>query len=108
MPIPSLTVLLPCYIPNEQDIVEETIEHLLTKLRYTRSFTLVVCYNTPHPLPIEEKLAAMEGQRWQGACGGLNTLRVLNVRDSTTTKSVTKHFHCGARAARQHQDPLLP
>eukprot|EP00966_Prymnesium_polylepis_P200146 4638281-Prymnesium_polylepis.2 len=26
----------------------------------------------------------MEGQRWQGACDGLNTLRVLNVRDSTS------------------------
>ena len=60
-PIPSLTVLLPCYMPNEQALVEETVEHILTRLRYPRSFTLVVCYNTPRPLPIEEKLARMDG-----------------------------------------------
>eukprot|EP00965_Chrysotila_dentata_P076346 2521613-Pleurochrysis_carterae.AAC.3 len=32
LPVPSLTVLLPCYMPNEQTIVESTIEHVLTQL----------------------------------------------------------------------------
>ena len=83
--VPSLTILLPCYMPNEQDLVEETIDHILTKLRYPRSFTLVVCYNTPRPLPIEETLAEMDGSAREGACAGtLNTLKVLKVTESTS------------------------
>lgn len=86
LPIPSLTVLLPCYMPNEQGLVEETIEHILTKLRYPRSFTLVVCYNTPHALPIEARLAEMDGAAYDGASGDgtLNTLRIRKVVGSTS------------------------
>jgi len=103
-PIPSLTVLLPCYMPNEQGLVEETIEHILTKLRYPRSFTLVVCYNTPHALPIEAKLAEMDGQAYDGAGGDgtLNTLRIHKVHGST---SKSHNLNAALEAVRRDGDP---
>ena len=33
---PTLTVLVPCYMPNEQVLIMSTIERILTKLQYPR------------------------------------------------------------------------
>ena len=48
---PTLTVILPCYLPNEQGILEETINHLRRRLEYPIAFELLLCYNTPHAMP---------------------------------------------------------
>ena len=58
---PSLTVLLPCYLPNEQRILMETIEHIMGRLEYAHPFKLIVCYNTPYALPFEAELHALDG-----------------------------------------------
>ena len=57
----SLTVLLPCYLPNEQPILLETIRHIIEEVEYDYPFTLIVCYNTPKPMPFEEELQRMHG-----------------------------------------------
>ena len=75
---PSLTVVIPCYLPNEERIIFETIDHILRNLDYPIAFTVMVVYNTPKPLEIEITLAAMDGQESEGG----NTLRVLHVKDS--------------------------
>ena len=56
-----LTVLLPCYLPNEHEIMDETIHHILHHLEYAYPFVLIVCYNTPTPHPKEEELAWRDG-----------------------------------------------
>ena len=53
---------MPCYLPNEQYILMETVEHIMQKLEYPAAFTLVLCYNTPTPLPCEAELQALDGR----------------------------------------------
>ena len=74
-----MTVLLPCYLPNEQGILRETVAHILEKIEYPATLELILCYNTPTPmLEVEEELAAMAGQvQEQG-----RSLRVLKVEGS--------------------------
>ena len=74
-----VTVLLPCYLPNEQGILRETVAHILEKIEYPATLELILCYNTPTPmLEVEEELAAMAGQvQEQG-----RSLRVLKVEGS--------------------------
>jgi len=57
---PSLTVLLPCYLPNEQPILMATIEHIIEKLEYGYPFRLIVCYNTPKPMDFEHELQRLD------------------------------------------------
>jgi hypothetical protein len=53
------------------------MEHILHHLRYPKAFTLVVCYNTPKPLPIEAELAALDGNTYPNPHGtGRHTLKV--------------------------------
>ena len=59
-----VTVLLPCYLPNEQGILRETVAHILEKIEYPATLELILCYNTPTPmLEVEEELAAMANPR---------------------------------------------
>ena len=82
---PSLTVLVPCYMPNEQSLIKGTMNHILTKLAYPRGFTLIICYNTPRPLAIESELAELDGEKYPNPLGGEpHTLRILRVADSTS------------------------
>lgn len=53
-----ITVVVPCYLPNEQFILLETIDHILTQLVHDGPLTLHIVYNTPHDLPFEQALAA--------------------------------------------------
>ena len=57
----GVTVLVPCYLPNEQAIILGTVEHILKRLQYPGPFTVIVCYNTPRPLPLEADLLALDG-----------------------------------------------
>jgi cellulose synthase/poly-beta-1,6-N-acetylglucosamine synthase-like glycosyltransferase len=75
-----LTVLLPCYLPNEQTLLDTTISHLLEKLEYSYPFQLIICYNTPHPLEYEAKLATRDGTTHASG----RTIRVLKVEGSTS------------------------
>ena len=57
----SLTVLLPCYLPNEHPILMQTINHIIHKLEYGYPFCLIVCYNTPKPMDFEQVLLRLDG-----------------------------------------------
>ena len=74
----SLTVLVPCYLPNEQPIILETIRHIIEKIEYDFPFTLIVCYNTPKPMEFEKTLAKLDGTVFPNG----RSLRVLNVKGS--------------------------
>ena len=75
-----ITVLLPCYLPNEQYILDGTIAHLMEVLEYDYPFKLIVCYNTPKPLDYEATLAKLDGKRYPSG----RTLQVLKVEGSTS------------------------
>jgi len=80
---PAVSVLVPCYLPNEQRIIMSTIRHILKKLEYPAPITLFVVYNgcKDRHLEIQDKLYDEEKLRgWHGG----NRLRVMNVEDSTS------------------------
>lgn len=58
--LPTFTVIVSAYLPNEQEIIVETIDHLLNNLDNADKITqVIVAYNTPDTLPVERKLADM-------------------------------------------------
>ena len=55
---PHIAVLVPCYMPNEQTIIEETLESICSDCSYKGIMDVHVPYNTPKPLgEIEDRLA---------------------------------------------------
>jgi cellulose synthase/poly-beta-1,6-N-acetylglucosamine synthase-like glycosyltransferase len=54
---PSLSVVVAAYLPNEQEIIVETLRHVLRSLRVpTHRLQIVLAYNTPSALDIEQIL----------------------------------------------------
>lgn len=74
----DVTVLLPCYLPNEQVILRDTVQHIIDEIEYPIPFDLILCYNTPKPLAIEEELAQLDGTVYDSG----RVLRVLKVEGS--------------------------
>ncbi len=58
-PLPRCSLLVAAYLPNEQDIIFETLRHILNSLhRPTGGLEVVLAYNTPYDLAIEDDLQA--------------------------------------------------
>lgn len=56
-PLPRCSFLIAAYLPNEQDIILETLRHILyTTHRPTAGLEVILAYNTPTDLAIEEDL----------------------------------------------------
>jgi cellulose synthase/poly-beta-1,6-N-acetylglucosamine synthase-like glycosyltransferase len=59
-PLPRCTFIVAAYLPNEQEIIIETIEHILnTVYRSASGIELILAYNTPVDLPIEDELRSL-------------------------------------------------
>jgi cellulose synthase/poly-beta-1,6-N-acetylglucosamine synthase-like glycosyltransferase len=59
-PTPSCSLVVAAYLPNEQGIILETLNYILETIdRPAGGFELVLAYNTPIDLPIEQDLAAL-------------------------------------------------
>jgi cellulose synthase/poly-beta-1,6-N-acetylglucosamine synthase-like glycosyltransferase len=53
----SIDAIIPCFLPNEQDIIEETLWHILENVQSPGDLKLWLVYNTPEDVPdIEERL----------------------------------------------------
>jgi hypothetical protein len=76
----SISLVVACYLPNEQAIIESTIEHMLLKLEHAGRLTLWVVYNTPTPLAYEERLQALDGREYAPN----RVLRVVQAVGSTS------------------------
>ena len=65
-PLPACTAIIAAYLPNEQDIILETIRHMLTQVDVPRDkFQVILAYNTPESLAIEadlQELAARDSR----------------------------------------------
>ncbi|QZY29579.1 response regulator [Nocardioides coralli] len=55
-PPPRASAIIAAYLPNEAATVMDTVEHFLS-LDYPGGLQVVLAYNTPHPMPIEDRLA---------------------------------------------------
>jgi cellulose synthase/poly-beta-1,6-N-acetylglucosamine synthase-like glycosyltransferase len=59
-PLPAVTALVVAYLPNEQDIILETLHHLLAELDVPEGkLQVILAYNTPHILPVEHDLRVL-------------------------------------------------
>jgi cellulose synthase/poly-beta-1,6-N-acetylglucosamine synthase-like glycosyltransferase len=77
-PFPAATAIIAAYLPNESEVVVATVRQFL-RIHYEGALQVILAYNTPHDLPVEETLravAAAEG-------GRLSLLRV----DGSTSKA---------------------
>ncbi|MFE6158488.1 glycosyltransferase [Streptomyces sp. NPDC056486] len=57
-PYPSASAVIAAYLPNEAATIVDTVESFL-RLDYPGDLEIVLAYNTPHPLPVEETLREM-------------------------------------------------
>ncbi|MGI5471582.1 glycosyltransferase [Streptomyces sp. CA-132043] len=57
-PYPPASAIIAAYLPNEAATIVDTVESFL-RLDYPNDFEVVLAYNTPHPLPIEDTLREM-------------------------------------------------
>lgn len=59
--LPKLTAIVSAYLPNEEELVAETIVHLATQLRVAPGgLQIILAYNTPHDMPdVEGVLASL-------------------------------------------------
>jgi cellulose synthase/poly-beta-1,6-N-acetylglucosamine synthase-like glycosyltransferase len=62
-PLPFVSVVFVAYLPNEQDIIEETLRHWLTQvIAPTAGWEVILAYNTPKKLPVETRLRRLAQQ----------------------------------------------
>ncbi|MGP4000724.1 glycosyltransferase [Streptomyces sp. 8N706] len=54
-PYPPASAVIAAYLPNEAATIVETVESFL-RLDYPNDLEIVLAYNTPHPLPVEDTL----------------------------------------------------
>ncbi|QQE66730.1 hypothetical protein GFS31_34310 [Leptolyngbya sp. BL0902] len=55
--LPFVSVVVAAYLPNEQDIIEETLRHWLTQVKVPAAgWEVILAYNTPTALPVEDRL----------------------------------------------------
>jgi cellulose synthase/poly-beta-1,6-N-acetylglucosamine synthase-like glycosyltransferase len=74
-PAPRATAVIPAYLPNEADTIVETMQTFLAQ-EYAGGLQIVLAYNTPIALDVEDELAELAGRH--------RDLTVLNVSDSTS------------------------
>jgi cellulose synthase/poly-beta-1,6-N-acetylglucosamine synthase-like glycosyltransferase len=56
-PLPRCSFLVAAYLPNEQDIILDTLKHILNKVqRSSAGLEVILAYNTPVDLPVEDDL----------------------------------------------------
>ncbi|MER6142338.1 glycosyltransferase [Streptomyces sparsogenes] len=57
-PYPPASAVIAAYLPNEAATIVDTVESFL-RLEYPSDLEIVLAYNTPHPLPVEDTLREM-------------------------------------------------
>lgn len=74
-PAPPATAVIAAYLPNEADTIVETVHAFLAQ-DYAPGLQVVLAYNTPVRLAVQDELAALEREH--------RSLVVLEVPDSTS------------------------
>jgi len=58
-PLPDASAVILAYLPNEQSIIYATARYFLETLEYPSQLQIVLAYNTPRRLPVEDDLEAL-------------------------------------------------
>lgn len=59
-PLPSATIIIAAFLPNEREIIVDTVRHALTAIeRPSGGFEVILAYNTPTRLPVEDVLESI-------------------------------------------------
>lgn len=74
-PAPRASAVIAAYLPNESETIEETLGVFLDQ-DYSGGLQVVLAYNTPVPLAVEERLRRLAQEH--------DDLVVINVEDSTS------------------------
>ena len=62
-PLPRCSFIVAAYLPNEQNIILETVDHLLNRVHPPGAgLEVILAYNTPETLPIERRLKQLARQ----------------------------------------------
>jgi peptidoglycan/LPS O-acetylase OafA/YrhL/cellulose synthase/poly-beta-1,6-N-acetylglucosamine synthase-like glycosyltransferase len=61
-PYPPASAIIAAYLPNEAATIVGTLQAFLRQ-EYPADLQVILAYNTPHPLPIEEELQALADSR---------------------------------------------
>jgi len=57
---PEIAAVIPCYLPNEQGIIEDTVLHIMRHLEAPGDLSVYVVYNTPIEMPeVEARLQSL-------------------------------------------------
>jgi len=74
-PLPRCTFIVAAYLPNEQEIIIETLTEILDNVRRPEAgFEIILAYNRPLRLPVEDELEQLEARH--------EALRLLHVETS--------------------------
>lgn len=74
---PRVSIVVVAYLPNEQGIILETLQHILTQVRWPSArLEVILAYNTPTALPVEADLHMLARQ--------YVPLKLLRVENSTS------------------------
>ena len=57
---PGATIIVSAYLPNEKDIIYQTIQYLLNNINFPGDWEVILAYNTPPDLDVENKLKKLE------------------------------------------------
>ena len=88
--LPSCTAVVAAYLPNEQDIIVETLLHILSEVEVPGDrLQVLLAYNTPYDLPVEDDL--------RGMAEADPRLTVLRVEES---RSKAENVNAALKAAR--------
>ena len=73
---PVATVIIPAYLPNEAETIIETINAFL-RIDYPNQIQIIVAYNSPMALPVEEELDALAKAHAHSALFTIEPIRVM-------------------------------
>jgi cellulose synthase/poly-beta-1,6-N-acetylglucosamine synthase-like glycosyltransferase len=72
----KISIIIVAYLPNEKDLIIETLNHFLFNLKYPSDYEIILAYNSPTVLEIERDIQSMSQEYPQ--------LKLLRVEGSTS------------------------
>ena len=80
---PRVAAVIPCYLPNEKDIIVETLD-IIASTTYPGHFSMNLPYNTSHDLEIEQHLCSVTGIKQK-------SIKCERVEESTSKATNVMH-----------------
>ena len=83
------SAIICAYMPNEAETIMETLEHFLS-IEYEPGIQIIISYNTPVPMPIEDELRVLSNQH-----PNLLVLKIENSRSKSQNLNAALDFVVG-------------